>query len=218
MGFMDWLFGSQPGKSTYELGGGAAGATLQDLMLQRAQGMGPSAAELMMNRGMQQQVAAGRSAAASMPGVSPGLAMRQAGQREASAMSNVGQQMGIMRAQEQAAAQQMLANWLQQQDRMKLEQDMYNAARQQRQGMLGSLLQTGGTVLGAGIGAGWFGGGGGGYGQGVAGTPNAFGGYGSPSWEDKGFGPGALPRGGGGGGGGGWGMGWNMNPDYGIPW
>ena len=99
--FGDFMFGSRPGKSKYEIGGGA-GTELQNLMMQRARGMGPSAAELMMNRGMQQQIAAGRSAAASMPGVSPGLAMRQAGQREASAMSNVGQQTGIMRAQEQA--------------------------------------------------------------------------------------------------------------------
>ena len=151
MGKEFWL-GKPPGKSKYEVGGGA-GTELQDLMMQRAAGTGgPSAAELMMNRGMQQQVAAGRSAAASMPGVSPGLAMRQAGQREASAMSDVGQQTGILRAQEQMAAQQMMAQYLQQQDRMRLEQEMYNAARQQRPGMLGSILSTGGQIAGAALG------------------------------------------------------------------
>jgi len=182
MGESFWM-GEKPGKSKYEVGGGA-GTELEDLMMQRARGEGTSAAELMMNRGMQQQVAAGRSAAASMPGVSPGMAMRQAGQREASAMSNVGQQTGIMRAQEQAAAQQMMAQYLQQQDRMRLEQEMYNAARQQSQGMLGTVLGVGGQMGAAALG---MPGGGGGYGQGVAGTPNAYGGFGAPSWEDKGF-------------------------------
>ena len=153
MGESFWM-GEKPGKSKYEVGGGA-GTELEDLMMQRARGEGTSAAELMMNRGMQQQVAAGRSAAASMPGVSPGMAMRQAGQREASAMSNVGQQTGIMRAQEQATAQQMMAQYLQQQDRMKLEQEMYNAARQRSGGMLGPILSTAGTVAGAAIGGPW---------------------------------------------------------------
>jgi hypothetical protein len=179
----DWLMGTPPGKSKYELGGGAAGGTLQDLMLQRAQGQGPSAAELMMNRGMQQQIAAGRSAAASMPGVSPGLAMRQAGQREASAMSNVGQQAGIMRAQEQAAAQQMLAQWLQQQEQMKLQQEMYNASRMRQGGMLGPMLGMGAQMGAAALGMPW-----GGGQMPMGSTPNAYGGYGAPSWEDKGFG------------------------------
>lgn len=176
MGEEFWL-GKPPGKSKFELGGGEAGATLQDLMLQRAQGQGPSAAELMMNRGMQQQIAAGRSMAASMPGVSPGLAMRQAGQREASAMSNVGQQAGIMRAQEQAAAQGLLANWLQNQQRMQLEQDLYNAARQQRSGMLGPMLGTAGAIGGAMIGGPWGASAGQQLGQGIGGAFGGGGGY-----------------------------------------
>lgn len=177
MGEEFWL-GKPPGKSKFELGGGEAGATLQDLMLQRAQGLGgPSAAELMMNRGMQQQIAAGRSMAASMPGVSPGLAMRQAGQREASAMSNVGQQAGIMRAQEQAAAQGLLANWLQNQQRMQLEQDLYNAARQQRSGMLGPMLGTAGAIGGAMIGGPWGASAGQQLGQGIGGAFGGGGGY-----------------------------------------
>jgi hypothetical protein len=150
----DFWLGEKPKKSIYELGG--EGADLQEMMQQRAMGTGgPSAAELMMQRGMQQQIAAGRSAAASMPGVSPGLAMRTASRREGQAMSDVGQQMGIMRAQEQMAAQQMLANYLQQQDRMRLEQEMYNAQRRRSGGMLGPILSTGGAIGGAMIGGPW---------------------------------------------------------------
>lgn len=207
MGKEFWL-GKPPGESRYDVGAG--GADLERLMMQRAQGMGPSAAELMMNRGMQQQIAAGRSMAAGARGVSPGLAMRQAGQREAGAMSNVGQQAGIMRAQEQAQAQQMMAAYLQAQDRMRLEQDMYNAARQQRQGMLGPMLGMGGQIGAAALGMPWGGGGGGG------GTPVTPG----PSWGERGItGPGWGGGMGGGlgwGGGGPMGFGYDIGQDYGI--
>jgi len=189
MGESFWM-GTPPGESKYDVGGGQSSIDLRNMMMNRAMGSGPSAAELMMNRGMGQQIAAGRSMAAGARGVSPGMAMREAGQREASAMSNVGQQAGIMRAQEQAQAQQLLAQYLQEQERMKLEQDMYNAARQQRSGMLGPILSTagtiGGAILGGPMGAAIGGGLGNGLGS-IANTPNAYGGYGSPSWADKGF-------------------------------
>jgi hypothetical protein len=186
MGADFWL-GEKPAKSKYEIGG--TGAELQDLMMQRAAGTGgPSAAELMMNRGMQQQVAAGRSAAASMPGVSPGLAMRQAGLRESQAMSDVGQQTGILRAQEQAAAQQMMAQYLQQQDRMRLEQEMYNASRMRQGGMLGPILGTAGAVGGAMIGGPWGASAGSAMGQGIAGGMGAGAGVGG-SWGGGGYDP-----------------------------
>lgn len=150
MGFKEWLLGRGPGKSRYEVGGSDPyTAGLQRAMYERAMGTAPSAAELMMDRGMQQQIAAGRSMAASMPGVSPGLAMRMAGQREAGAMADVGQQTAILRAQEQAQAQEALARYLQQQDQMRLQQEMYNQARKARTGMLGSILGTAGTIGGA---------------------------------------------------------------------
>jgi hypothetical protein len=140
MGESFWL-GERPGKLKT--------GPMQEMMQQRAAGTGgPSAAELMMQRGMGQQIAAGRSMAASMPGVSPGLAMRQAGMREAGAMSDVGQQMAILRAQEQEAAMRQAAQ-------MEMQQAMYNAARQQRQGMLGPILGTAGTIGGAMIGGPW---------------------------------------------------------------
>ena len=151
----DFLLGEKPKK--------VQTGEMQGLVQELARGEGgPSAAELMMNRGMQQQVAAGRSAAASMPGVSPGMAMRQAGQREAGAMANVGQQMAILQAQEQQAAMQQAAQ-------MEYEQAMYNASRQRQGGMLGPMLGTAGQM-----GAAWLGmpGGGGGMGGGGGwGTP-----------------------------------------------
>lgn len=144
----DFLLGSKPGRSTYEIGGGAQG-DWQSMMMRRARGIeGPSAAELMMRQGMDRQVAAGRSMAASMPGVSPGMGMRMAGQREAGAMSQVGQQTGVMRAQEQAQAQQMLGQWLQAQEQLRLQQELYNLTRQRQGGMLGPLLGAGGAALG----------------------------------------------------------------------
>ena len=194
MGTEFWL-GERPGKSRYEIGGGASGQ-LQDLMMQRAQGQGPSAAELMMNRGMQQQIAAGRSAAASMPGVSPGLAMRQAGQREASAMSNVGQQTGILRAQEQAQAQNMLASYLQNQEQMRLQQEMYNASRMRQGGMLGPILSTAGTIGGALIGGPLGAAAGSQLGQGVSSWVNPqTGAAGAPQWGDYGWGGAGDPYG-----------------------
>ena len=202
MGESFWL-GERPGK--VQMGG------MEQLMQQRAQGMGgPSAAELLMNRGMQQQVAAGRSAAASMPGVSPGLAMRQAGQREAGAMADVGQRAAIMRAQEQQAAMQMAAQ-------MELERNMYNAARQQRQGMLGPILQTGGTVLGAALGGPAGAAAGGAIGGGLGGAVGA---HNVPQWGDYGLGTGSAWGSGYGGGGGGWGgaPGWNIEETTGLPW
>ena len=134
---------------------------MQGLMQERAQGLGSSAAELMMNRGMQQQVAAVRSMAAGARGVSPGMAMRQAGRRESQAMSDVGQQTGIMRAQEQAMAQRAAMQ-------AELQQAMYNASRVRSGGMLGSMLGTAGQMGAAAIGMPWgqgggSGGGGGGY-------------------------------------------------------
>ena len=149
----DFLLGSGPAKSEYEIGGSEQAQGLMNQMYQRSMGQGgPSAAELMMNRGMGQQIAAGQAAAAGMRGASPGMAARLAGQQRTQAMLGTQQQTWIMRAQEQAAAQSMLANYLQNLDRMKLEQDLYNASSQQRTGMLGSLMQTGGAIGGAMIG------------------------------------------------------------------
>ena len=163
---------------------------LENMMRERLMGRGgPSPAELMMNRGMQQQIGAGRSMAASMRGANPGMAMRLAGQREAQTMSNVGQQMGILKAQEQEQMRQALAQYVAQQDQLRMQMAMFNAKRQQSTGMLGSVLQTGGAVLG-----GFLGGPSGaaagakiGGGVGNSGIP-------APQWEDY------------------------YNPDTGMPW
>jgi len=193
MGLKEFLFGRPPGKSKYAVGQeDPYSAGLQRSMYEMAMGTGPSAAELMMDRGLQQQIAAGRSMAASMPGVSPGLAMRMAGQREAGAMRDVSQQQAIMRAQEQAQAQAMMAQYLQQQDQMRLQQDMYNAARKQSTGLFGSLLGTagsiGGAMLGGPMGAAVGSQIGGGMGGGVSSWVNPNTGMaGAPQWEDYGF-------------------------------
>jgi hypothetical protein len=134
---------------------------MQEMMQQRAQGLGgPSAAELMMNRGMGKQIAAGRSMAAGARGVSPGMAMRQAGRRESQAMSDVGQQTGIMRAQEQAMAQRAALQ-------AELQQAMYNASRVRSGGMLGGMMGMAGQMGSAAIGMPWGRGGGGGGGGGA---------------------------------------------------
>ena len=155
---------------------------MQELMMQQAQGLGgPSAAELMMNRGMGQQIAAGRSMAAGARGVSPGMAMRQAGRRESQAMSDVGQQTGIMRAQEQAMAQRAALN-------AEMQQNMYNASRVRSGGMLGSILGMGGQMGAAALGMPWGRGGGGGdqYNTGFGGYGFSNSNIGSP-WDDDGY-------------------------------
>ena len=183
MGSWDWLIGRGPGKSQYEIGAGAAPTELLGQLMRRAQGYADSPAQMMMQRGLGQQISAGRSAAASARGMSPGLAARMSGEREARAMSDVGYQSSMLRAQEQTAAQQMLANWLAEQERMKLQQDMYNAARQQRQGMLGSVLGTAGAIGGAMLGGPWGAQAGAQAGQQIGGSF-----AGAPQWSDYGFG------------------------------
>lgn len=183
MGLKTWLFGRPPGKSEYDVGmSDPYSQGLQQAMYDRAMGRGESAAELMMNRGLQQQIAAGRSMAASIPGVSPGLAMRMASQREAGAMRDVAQQQAIMRAQEQAQAQAQMAQYLQQMDQMRLQQEMYNAARKQRTGMLGSILGTAGAIGGAYLAGPMGASAGSQIGQGMGGGGMA------PQWSDYGWG------------------------------
>ena len=182
----DFMLGSGPAKSQYNIGGSEESKGLMSQMYQRSMGQGgPSAAELMMNRGMGQQIAAGQAAAAGMRGVSPGMAARLSGQQRAQAMTDTQQQTGIMRAQEQAQAQSMLANYLQNLDRMRLEQDMYNAASQQRTGMLGSLLSAGGAIGGAMLGGPMGAAAGGALGGALGG---GMGGGGSGGWYDQGGG------------------------------
>lgn len=151
-GSMQGEYGFRPGNQYDPLS--VQGLSLGEMMMRRARGDGPSAAELSMMRAVQGM----RGAMAGIPGMSPALAARLAGQ-QASGM--VGQQ-ALLRAQEQAQAQQSLADYLMQQlgiraqgattreqllaqtkmerERMLMEQDLANARGMSSGGMLGGLL------------------------------------------------------------------------------
>jgi hypothetical protein len=79
----------------------------------RARGEAPSAAELQMQEGIQAAQRSAMSRAAGMRGVAPGLARYLAGQQATRAQQGIAGQTGIMRAQEQAQAEQTLAQALQ---------------------------------------------------------------------------------------------------------
>ncbi len=91
----------------------AANTSLRNTLQGRVAGTAPSPAELQMRAGLDRQLAGINAAAASGSGASnPGLALRQAlfaGQNAGSAFN---QDSGILRAQEQAAAEGRLASLL----------------------------------------------------------------------------------------------------------
>ncbi len=89
----------------------------------RAMGIGgPSAAELQMQQGMERNVAAARALAASNPGLSPGQAARLASQGAQEANLATQQQTALLRAQEQAQAEQTLMQAIQGQQGAELQQ------------------------------------------------------------------------------------------------
>lgn len=158
-GSMQGEYGFRPGNEYDQLS--QQGLSLGNLLMQRARGEVPSAAEMSMMRAVQGM----RGAMAGAPGMSPALAARLAGQ-QASGM--VGQQ-AMVRAQEQAQAQQSLADYLMrqlgiraegatareqllaqtlmEQNRLKMQQDLANAQGMSRGGF-GDYLMSG---LGAGL-------------------------------------------------------------------
>lgn len=103
---------------------GEPGQQLGSLLMQRAEGTAPSAAELQMKAGLGRQLAGTQSMARGATGMSPGMAMRLAGRRGDALSAQTNQQMGVLRAQEQAQAQSQLGQWLnsQMQAQMALEQ------------------------------------------------------------------------------------------------
>ena len=78
----------------------------------RARGEVPSAAELTLRNAQQANIAAARGAAVSAEGVSPAMALRAQMGGQTSANIAASQQAGIMRAQEQAAAEGRLSQLL----------------------------------------------------------------------------------------------------------
>lgn len=121
---------------------GAEGADLQQLMLQRAAGQGPSAAALMTGRGLGDVLGKERGYTAGARNVSPGLAMLRGGRKGASGMAQVVQQGVTERAQEQANAQAALLQWLETQEKLRLYQDIARQKSKQQSGVLGPAIKS----------------------------------------------------------------------------
>lgn len=132
---------------------------LVDVLQRRVAGQAPSAAEMQLQRGGQQALAAQMAAAASQRGAPAGLVARQLGRGVAATQQDVNQQAAILRAQEQQAAEAQLAGVLQgargQDQNLALQQaqmDLQNRIAQgqltaqesmQRDQIMASLLATG---------------------------------------------------------------------------
>lgn len=81
------------------------------MLLAQANGTAPSAAQLQLQAGLDRQQMMAQSLAASNPNISPALAQRLAGQQMADMTTQTNQQAAILRAQEQAQAQQAFAEY-----------------------------------------------------------------------------------------------------------
>lgn len=107
---------------------GTQAGRLQD----RAEGRGPSIADMQMKQGMQQNQANAASMAASMRGVNPALAARMAGQQANQANTQMAQQAMLGRLAEQQQAEGQLAG-----------------VRAQQAGVMGQQAQAAGNRMGA---------------------------------------------------------------------
>jgi hypothetical protein len=167
----------KPGQYEFDPGAfstGTAGAETQHMLRQRMLGRAPSVAEQQMRQGIGRALQASQAMEASGVGISPGLSQRLAGQRAATIMGEGNLAMGQMRAQEQAAAEARMMEWLEREraaqmalqfgqagergriDELLMRQSMAN----QRPGFGGMLLSAGGQLLGSVLQPGGGGGGG----------------------------------------------------------
>jgi endosialidase-like protein len=87
-------------------------SALAGLLMQQAQGQGPSVAEMHMRRGLDSAIASQRAQAASARGVSPGLAQRMAAQGIAGMQQQAVGDSAMLRANEQMAARNGLGGLL----------------------------------------------------------------------------------------------------------
>jgi hypothetical protein len=85
---------------------------LGNMLMQQAQGQGPSVAQLQLQQGLGQAIAAQRAQAASARGISPGLAQRLASQGISQAQTQTNQAAAQLRAQEMMAARGALGQHL----------------------------------------------------------------------------------------------------------
>src|ERR1700679_1614322 len=85
-------------------------STLAQQLLAQSQGQGPNVANLQLQQATNQNIQQGAGQIASQRGMNPALAARIVAQNTAAANQNAAGQSGVLRAQQQLAAQQGLAN------------------------------------------------------------------------------------------------------------
>lgn len=138
----NWLLGGAPqtGEMTDDF--------IRQQLMPAALGTVPSAAESMMGRGMDQGVAQQYAIARSLPGLAPAAGARQASVGAANVAQNITAQTGILRAQEQERARQLLLNALLQQRQANL-QDSPAGLGLGILGALGGMKSTTGGAAGA---------------------------------------------------------------------
>jgi hypothetical protein len=147
------------------------GQTLGDLLMQQAQGQGPSVAEQQMRAGVGRAISGMRGAAAGAPGMSSGLAQRLAGQQATSMAGQANTQAGMLRAQEMQSArsglgqylmdqlklraqgamtrEQLMAQAMNSRNALNMQQDLQNAGGMSGGGWGPALLNTAAGIAGA---------------------------------------------------------------------
>lgn len=125
------------GEALYQgMGARSQQQDLAEMLLARARGETTSAAEKQMQQGIAASQRAAASQAAGMRGVAPGLASYLSNQQAAGTRRDVIGQTGVLRAQEQAAAEQAYGGLLGQMRGMDVgREQMYNQLQQQYMGM-----------------------------------------------------------------------------------
>lgn len=113
-------------------GTGESGEELLGTLQGRMRGQAPSVAELQMQRGIGRALQGSQAQQASSVGMSPGLAQRLAGMRAAELQGQGNLQMGQLRAQEQAAAESRLADWLERERQAQMALQMAQAGENAR--------------------------------------------------------------------------------------
>jgi hypothetical protein len=121
----------------------------EQMLQQRAMGAGPSAAQSLMQTGLDQALRQQMSMAGATTGAGRGLAMRSAVSGAAQQQGDLLGQLGAMRAQEQVAAQGQLGQYLGQQAQMDQQRAIQQAAFEQQAGMTGAQFQQQANMTGA---------------------------------------------------------------------
>lgn len=142
------ILGSGPGLSKYDIGSDPGLQELQRLLNERAYGTSPSAAEDLLRQGLGAQIAGAKSAVASSRGVNPGAALRTSQERQGEARQGYTELLPILRAQEQANAQQMLADYLANKDALRQQQEEFNITGHTNDQLAGTIAKGLGAMYG----------------------------------------------------------------------